>query len=132
MRQPTPLDQAYAWHTAAMAGDDRETNDDPQCGWYRRRLVKNGPWVPARIYLERDIDPESGELLGPEVMRCEVDGEQRNAEDQWSWLMSQPISEQEYDYLTATIEWSRTNAPSEPMANVYEPIDWLQVPTPQF
>jgi hypothetical protein len=55
--------------------------------------------VPARIWLEQDVDPETGELAGDEVFRCEVDGERRSATGQWTWLASNPISRDAYEAL---------------------------------
>lgn len=69
--------------------------DEPQAGWYRTRLVKGGPYVPARIWWEQEID-EAGELLAQPVIRCEIDGRRRDPVQAWSWLASRPISEGEY------------------------------------
>lgn len=97
MRRPTPASQAYAWHRAAVAGVSPETHEgDPQCGWYKTRLIKGGPWVAARIWIEREIDA-SGELAAPEQFRCEVDGQRRNPYSMWTYLT--PISRAEYDAL---------------------------------
>lgn len=95
MRQPTPFAQLYAWHTAALRGESPQTHEgEPQCGWFKTRLVKGGPWVAVRIWCDRDIDPESGELIGPEVLRCEVDGEPRRPDAIWTFLT--PISRAEF------------------------------------
>ena len=97
IRRPTTAAAAYAWHRAMLAGDEPERHEgEPQCGWFRARLVKGGPWVAARIWIERDID-ENGELAGPEEYRCEVDGERRNPYGMWTYLT--PISRAEYDAL---------------------------------
>jgi hypothetical protein len=53
--------------------------------------------VPVRIYIERDICPDTAELLGPERLRCEVDGMDRDPASQWSHLT--PISRRDYDAL---------------------------------
>jgi hypothetical protein len=105
-REPSSHDKLYAWHTAALAHvakagtmkgfEGRIVADDPQCGWFRRRLVKNGPWVPARVFYDQPINPETGELEGDEVLICEVAGERRNPADEWTWLANHPISQEEY------------------------------------
>lgn len=140
LREPTSRLDAFAWHRAALdwresggLTDDPPTNaDEPQCGWFKRRLVKGGPWVPARIWLYQPIDDETGELCGDERLQCEVAGGMRNPEDEWPWLCGNPISESEFDFLTATADWSRRYAPNEPMANPRQAVDWLKVPTPSF
>lgn len=100
IRQPSLTSALYAWHRAAVAGKAPPQHEgDPQCGWYRTRLVRGGPWVPARIWIEREIDPYSGELLSPEVFRCEIDGQRRDPYRVWTYIT--PIPREEYDALIA-------------------------------
>ena len=132
IRQPTSHAVAYAWHTAAMAGDEPVTTDEAQCGWFKRRLVKHGPFVPARIWLDQPVDLGTDELIDDERLLCELNGQRVDAEDQWPWLCANPISESEFNYLTASLMWSATYAPDEPRANPRQPIDWLKVPVPTF
>ncbi|KEP68834.1 hypothetical protein DL1_08680 [Thioclava dalianensis] len=105
MREPTPIMELYAWHRAALAGEDPPLHDgQPECGWFKTKLVKGGPWVAARIWVEREIDPETGELAQPETYRCEIDGERRNAENAWSRVCKNPITRGEHDALIAMKE----------------------------
>jgi hypothetical protein len=101
MRQPTRASVAFRWWSEAVAAGGRAAREinDPQCGWYRRRLVKGGPYVPARIWIVREVCPETGELLCDETLACEVNGLRRDPVAQWTFL--QPISRQEYDALCA-------------------------------
>lgn len=126
MRAPTPPEIALAWHSARLAGAELETvHEEPHAGWFKRRLVKKGCWVPARIWLEQETD-EAGELIAPERMLCEVDGQRRDPADQWLWLCQEPISEREFNYLTRLRAWQRINAPEEwdPMV----PVDHTKTP----
>ena len=132
IRQPTPLALAYAWHTAALAGHEPVTSDEPQCGYFKRRLVKGGPMVPCRIWLDQPVDLGTGELIDDEQLLCEVNGAWADATEQWSWICGQPITRAEFDYLTASLAWSAKHAPDEPRANPRQPIDWLKVPAPTF
>lgn len=135
MRVPTPRAAAYAWHANALLGVYGEwmpATDEPQCGFFKRRLVKDGPFVPARIWLNQPVDDETGELCDDETLQCEVNGAYADAHEQWTWLAGNPISEAEYKYLAATVQWSAWHAPHEPMANPRQPVDWLTVPTPSF
>lgn len=107
-RKPTTPEQALAWHTAALAhlsqpgntarGGPPISENEPQVGWYMRRLIQKGPFVPCRIWIEPgEVDPETGELLSPEIMRCEVDGARRNdVVAEWTWLCGKPISEDKF------------------------------------
>ena len=135
LRRPTPAKQLYAWHTNAVRGhlaEDMPLTEDPQCGWFKRRLVKNGPFVAAQIWMYQPIDPATGELEADETLRCEVSGKFAEAADQWVWLCQNPIAKAEFDYITATQQWAVENAPDEPMANPREPTNWSKVPTPNF
>lgn len=119
MRTPTPLDSLYGWHRDAMDPQVKllAITGEPQCGWYTRRLVKGGLIVPARIWLHQEIDETTGELIGDEVLRCEVAGKERDPDDEWMWLAASPITEAEYDFRTADASWCRTHAMDSPEAN---------------
>ena len=106
--------------------------DRPRVGWYRRKLVKGGPYVPARIWLDAEIDDVTGELLSDEKLQCEVNGQWADPEDAWQWLCSNPITEAEYHYMMAVRAHSAWHAPSEPQANPRAPIDWLRASPPIF
>jgi hypothetical protein len=102
MRQPS----SYAWHTAALAYYATHGNlrgfpgglqeDEFHVGWYRRRKHSKGPWLPASVSVEAPFDPETGELLGDELWRCEVCGEPRDLAEEWTFLCGQPISREAY------------------------------------
>lgn len=132
MRRPTTQDEAYAWHRAALAGERPPVHEGhPQCGWYRRRLVKDGPWVPARIWLHQVLDPETGELAEPEAFVCEVNGEDRMPYAEWTWLARHPISEGEFDRMTAAIERAGSFDPMNPILQPERPVDLTaRVPLP--
>lgn len=106
--------------------------NDPQCGWYKVMLVKGGPYVPAAIYIEREIDPDTGELLTDEIMRCEISGRFHDPEDAWLWCWETPISKAEFDYLKAVAYHAAFHAPDQPEANPRKKIDWLSVEPPKF
>lgn len=98
IRQPSTRRALFAWHTAALRGDAPPIHpDEPECGWFKTRLVKGGPWVAVKIWVEQEIDSETGELTAPETVRCEADGMRRNPNRLWTFLT--PISRAEYDAL---------------------------------
>lgn len=102
MRQPSPISKLLAWHTDAMAGKRPPIHDnDPHMGWFKVRMVSRGPFVPARIWIDRDICLATGELTCDERFCCEIDGERRDAYLEWVWLSKNPISKAEYDELGA-------------------------------
>lgn len=125
-----------AWHTNALLGalGDEVTvfGEDPECGWFKTRLVKGGPFVPARIWLHQEIDAETGELVDDERWICEVNGEIADIDRYWSFLSKNPITEAEFNYLTASMKWTAEHAPFEPRANPRTAVNWLDVPTPSL
>jgi hypothetical protein len=130
MRTPTPLDAQLAWWRDALTGFGRivAVIDVPQCGFFKRKLVHGGPFVPARIWLEQDVDEATGELLSDEIMLCEVDGKRCDPRDQWPRLWTGPISEAEFRYMTAARDWAAWHAPTDPVANPRKPLDALVTP----
>jgi hypothetical protein len=86
-------------------------------GWFKVRMVRRGPFVPARIWVEREICPLSGELACDERFLCEIDGERRDAEREWVWLSKNPISKAEYDELCSLRQ------SIEAMAATHSPFD---------
>jgi hypothetical protein len=109
IRRPTSARAAYAWHDAALEalsrGDELPRHDGlPDCGWYSMRRVKGGPRVPVEIRIEREVDPETGELAAPERHVAFVEGERTDARTIWTHLS--PISRAEYLRL---VERQRTD-----------------------
>jgi hypothetical protein len=128
----------YTWHSNALRGvfaDDLPITEDAQPGWYKTRLVKGGPFVPARVFVEREYDSESGDLLTDERLRIEVNGriidEEKHA-DAWLGLAKRPITQAEYDYMTAVALHAGWHDTKQPQANPHKPIDWLSVRPPIF
>lgn len=128
MRQPTPRAVLYDWHTRALAGLSPVITQDPQCGWYRRKLVKGGVFVPARIWMVQPIDEETGELAGDELLQAEVNGAYADPEECWSWICANPITEAEFRYLTARVEHAIRHEPEDPFADARKPIDMNKTP----
>lgn len=61
-------------------------------------MIKGGPWVPVRIYLDRQIDPTTGELAEDERFCCEVEGlDGGDPADHWTYLT--PITREEFNHL---------------------------------
>jgi len=129
MREPTSRAAAYVWHSRAMAGlEPPVVNEVPECGWFKRRLVKQGPFVPARIWLDSEIDPETGELMGDERLYAEVNGQWADPVEAWGWLCGNPISEAEFNYMTALHAHAERWEPQHPAANSREKINDLKTP----
>ncbi|MGP9804064.1 hypothetical protein [Paracoccus sp. NSM] len=99
IRQPTTRAAQYDHWQRSVAGERvPRIEDEPQPGFYKRRFVRGGPFVPVEIWLEQQIDPETGELTADEELRAVCNGERCNPYTVWSYCRA--ISLEEYDALT--------------------------------
>lgn len=99
IRRPSTFSDLYAWHRAALRDPDITRHDGfPECGWFKLRMVRGGPWVPARIWCEQVTDPVTGDLIEPERLRAEVDGLDRDPLAIWTYVT--PVSKAEFDAIT--------------------------------
>jgi len=97
IRQPTPVMRLLAWHRAFMRGENPARHDGlPECGWFKMRRVKNGPWVPVTIWCDQEID-ENGELASDETLHAEIEGIDASPIEIWTYLS--PITKKEFEHL---------------------------------
>ena len=90
----------------------------PATGFYRRRLVKAGPWVPVHL-LAVHRPGKAPRLIGLQGLDTWLsDAECLQA---WTWL--QPIPEAEYRHMVRDAAWCRTWAPDAPEANPQRQLD---------
>lgn len=103
----------YDYWSNALEGNFGPVHDgDAQPGFYRRRLVRNGPFVPVAIWHD-----------GTKMIAL-VDGKPADPVDLWSWVCDKPITEQAYhkavrgegwdDEPEAPIAPTNGNMPSDP------------------
>lgn len=75
MRRPSTTKEAYGWWMTAVSGERVVYHEEEfHAGYYRRQFRKGGPWVPVEIRLAQEIDPETGELIAPEVLEMSIRG----------------------------------------------------------
>jgi hypothetical protein len=87
------------WWRRALAGEPVTIRDgEPQPGYYRTKLVKGGPWVPARIWVEREFD-EDGEQVNEDKFRCVIGDAEADPMQKWVWLSGHPISLADYKQM---------------------------------
>lgn len=96
----------------------------PVPGFYQCRLVRGGPFVPARIWWEHgDRCPETGELMSDDLLMCEVNS---TAEDPYAWwerLAKRPISEAKYRLMIKQRDWDAAFDSASPTVNTNRAID---------
>lgn len=108
----------YAYWSNALAGTLGPVSDgDAQCGFYRRRLFKDGPFVPVAIWRGED-----GDLVAL------VDGKAADAADIWTWVCDKPITEVEYRKVIAGEGWSdEPRAATVPSNMPADPFEALRI-----
>lgn len=149
IRQPSDREELYRWHAQALAGlvrlgvhDLRElaaadpeampqiSEGDPQCGYFLAKVRRFAVPVPAKIYVRSVVD-DDGELVEPEVIKCELGGTEYDPLEAWPRLCIRPISRSEYAYLMSVRAWAHESAPDQPQARTGRPIDWMTVQLPE-
>lgn len=85
----------YAYWSEALKGNLGSVSDGhPQAGFYRRKLFKEGPFVPVAIWRH------DGNMVAL------VDGKSADASDLWTWVCDKPITEAEYHKVMGGGGWS--------------------------
>lgn len=101
------------WQNALQGNFGPVHEGDPQPGFYRRRLVKDGPFVPVAIW------HDGNEML------AKVGTQMKSAADLWTWVCDKPITHEEYNRVMGGEPWgdepkapasapSTGNMPSDP------------------
>lgn len=97
----------------------------PTAGFYRMRMVKNGPWVPVHIWQGFGLDPETGEAREVAWMwRAERRGVEVRIDQVWPSCAGEPISESEYRFLLARAAYAMKHDNSLPDATPMQAVDY--------
>jgi hypothetical protein len=128
IRKPT---DDLQWWRNALDGLKPQITEDIQCGFFKRKLVKGGVFVPVRIWKAGDRDAD-GELIEDEYTCCDVDGRAANPVDHWVWCCTNPITEKEFQFLTKLSSYAKKRDPREPLHNPRKAVDPLtfRIPDP--
>ncbi len=94
----------------------------PIAGFYKTRLARNGPWVPAEIvYLEDAFDLPVWHIklgTGDEIT------DQIEVLEMWPYLAKHPIDQASYDYMLADQAHAAEHRPLDAKATPTRPVDW--------
>lgn len=118
------------WWREELAAPGQRIPDLPQCGFYQRKLIRGGPLVPVCLWRESEIDIETAEPTGRDVLLCEVNGIRKDPYSEWMRVVSHPITEKEYRFKVADIAHARRYRASDPLANPLKKFDLLKSPAP--
>ncbi len=96
----------------------------PEPGFFKMRLVKNGPWVPALIYrpCPIELNPETFQAVD-RVYHLEAAIDNMPVNVDRIWLSGRRITAAEYLYLRADRAWVRQYRPDLPEANPMQSVD---------
>jgi 5'-3' exonuclease len=130
VRVVPPMADPEEWWREELLHPGQPVPDMPQCGFYRRKLVKGGPFVPARIWREPEVDLQ-GKPTGQDLLRCEVGGKPRDPFAEWVRLSMMPIKKSEYAFEQADAAHAKVFRPDDPKANPRIPIDITKLPAPR-
>lgn len=110
----------------------------PRPGVFRLRLVRGGPFVPARIRHEPPPDPITGDPLDrAPVWTAEIGGvpagdpcrdPSANPHIFRIWNYGTPIPDDEYRHMLAVRAWAANHAPEAPEARPERKIDLNKAP----
>ncbi len=104
MRQPTPLNIQLDWWRRSLEGEQMPIHEgQPQVGYYKARAWSRGPYIPARIWLEQEIDFDTGQLADDEIYRAEIGEKPWDAMEAWIWVAQKPVTIKEYQWLKAQL-----------------------------
>jgi hypothetical protein len=107
--------------------------DRPEPGFFKMRLTRGGPWVPAILYRPCPIEFNPETFQGVDRvyhLEAEIDGRPVGLDRIWGYGRRIPMAE--YLFLKANSAWVRQYAPHLPEANPRQPIDFDTLPPPQF
>lgn len=74
--------------------------DQPKPGFFKVRLRRAGPWVPAQIREDPPLDPWTGEILDRST-HLQAFIEERPVEIEQVWLWGRIITQDEWKWLKA-------------------------------
>lgn len=97
--------------------------DKPEPGFYRLKLVKGGPWMPARITFGVTPDPNfpGNPMDRSPVWSAEIAGKPVH----WDriWPCAEEIKEAKFRYLMALVDNANRYRPDLPEASPREAVD---------
>lgn len=135
IRRPTPEVVLMAYHTAktggvvmdraALAHLARRHDEDVEPGFYRMRMVRGGPFVPVRVWMRQEIDPDTGDLTADETLEAEIGGKPASiafVASRWLWL--EAITE--HSFIALSAESARADGVGDAMRATHARMDLSQ------
>jgi hypothetical protein len=98
------------WRVALRGGKQPVFESMPQCGFYKRRLIKDGEWLPIAFWRNKD-----------DQIVCCFEGKLVDPLEHWTFAAKHPVNEASYRHYIRNGRWPddvaqspRSNMPSDP------------------
>lgn len=103
--------------------------EEPVAGLYALRLRRNAVRSAIKVWHGPPVDPDTGEEMD-RAPRWQATANNRpiDLDRVWPVCAKEPISQADYDYLLARVEWAKRHAPKSPDANPHKAADPLTSP----
>lgn len=102
--------------------------DRPECGHWLVRLRRGAPKVPAAILrLEVADEPDNPREDHSSYLAAFIAGDPVSLDEVWH-RRGEPISEAEYSWRVADLQWAKRYAPSEAIARPQEAVSLFDEP----
>lgn len=109
---------SYGHYLANLAGQKPPIRDgEPQCGYYKRKSGRKGPFEAAAIWMQ-----------GDEIV-CRVGSEMRDPHKEWLWLARHPVAEADARYWFEHGHWPGEVAVAAPSPELATPENEPPAPT---
>jgi hypothetical protein len=97
----------YDFWRRAIAGEKQNVQENaPQCGFYKRRTHRDGPWLPVAFFMKE------GKIC------CGFQGQFADPIDQWTYACGHPVTEEAYRAYFENGHWPDEPAPAAPRSNM--------------
>ena len=91
------MSNPYTYYQSALSGIFGPVHEnDPQCGYYRMRRGRGGPWVPVAIWREVTGEDEITGISDSGKLVCLVDGLEKDPFEVWTWVCRYPVPYETY------------------------------------
>jgi len=125
------IENPFAWWEEELKASGQVIPDVPQCGFYQRKIVHGGPWVPAKIWRVPQTDPVTEELTGNDLLQCMVGDKPKDPFEEWTRLSMDPITRAAYGYGRADADHAKKFRKDDPKSEPSKPINILEHKAPR-
>lgn len=113
------------WWREELKVAGQQVGDEPQCGYYMRKVQRGGQFVPAKIWRDPEFDQITDKPTGRDLLQCQLGLTRKDARAEWPSLSMKPIAKAEYELMMR--KW-QPNQPPPPTGKT----NWATAPTPDF